>query len=130
MFRLSIHPIVIAVLLLCAGCEHSTAPTGPVVLVSADASAITVDNLSNDDIYYFMVESSIVPLIDWMPRSRPENRIATRSVASFPLTNSSYLPSRTVYVYWWRRGALQPDSVSYGAEGMRCEIVSLPPTVR
>lgn len=126
MTRIAMFAAMIGFMLMTGGCDPSTGPYASSVAVTADASELTVLNGTDSDIHVQLIESSIVPLIDWIPVSTDKNRVRPGETYRQPLTDSSYIPSRSVHVYWWHSVMRWSDSTTTFPDSIRCIIVTLP----
>lgn len=66
---------------------------------------LNILNKSDQTIYYFVVDSEVLPVIFWAPKSSDENRLRGFTSKSFPLNEilSGDKESGTVVFFYWQK---------------------------
>lgn len=103
-------PVLIALFLLAfvlPSCSDLGSPDGMVeegdLRVTATGEHLLVFNSGEQPVYTFIVETGLVPLIDWIPRCVDDQKIEARSARVFPYSAiTGYKDSCELTVYWWQ----------------------------
>ncbi len=89
-----------------AGCSDLGEPMAP-LYATTDAENLFLTNTSGETLYYFIVPTQMIPVIDWITNSDPEasNRVLPHSTKSIPLQDFFWVRDGKRYtdltVYWW-----------------------------
>jgi len=98
--------ILFAVLAL-AGCGSPTAVSSDLITAQASNKTLQITNNTNDRVYYFVAESSTLPLLDWAVCIEPTNNScqhveahATAAIAYSQIVGQASAGERAVVFHW------------------------------
>lgn len=105
------RPLLAIVLLLAAACNHPAGPpaSGPLRVVTVDAG-LQLQNLSHDQVFYFVYERQGAALIDWAPcvsSSCPSLAPRAQTTMAYSAIGG-YAPGKTEAIVWWWRAEPGP----------------------
>jgi len=99
-----IRPLLAILLLVSAACSSPASPTasGSLRIVAQD-SALQLENLSNEPVFYFVYERQAAALINWAPcvsQSCPS--LAPQAHGSLKYSAiGGYAPGKSEAIVWW-----------------------------
>src|SRR5205807_6487729 len=111
--------VLATVLILSAACQSPAGPAAlsPLRIVARD-SALQLENLSSEPVFYFVYERQAAALIDWTPcvgQSCPS--LAGHAKTGVPYaTIGGYAPGKTEAIVWWWRSV--PGAADAPAPGL------------
>lgn len=68
---------ILFVVLVLAGCDNPTAVSSELITARASSQTLQITNITDDRVYYFVAESSTLPLLDWAVCTDPANTSCT-----------------------------------------------------
>ena len=118
---------ILFVVLVLAGCDNPTAVSSELITARASSQTLQITNITDDRVYYFVAESSTLPLLDWAVH-RSGNTSCTyveaggRRVAYSQIVGQGSAGGRAV-VFHWR--LIPSGSGKYDYDSVRNLIVDL-----
>jgi len=98
------RPLLATVLLLGAACNSPAGPLNPLRIV-AQSDTLRLENVSDEAVFYLVIERQTAALIDWAPCVRSScPSLAPRAQTTVPYsTIGGDAPGRTEAIVWWWR---------------------------
>jgi hypothetical protein len=113
-----------------AACSDATGPSSDILRVESSRGRLLLHNLSDDPIYYFAVEQSVLPLLDWIPCTSPATcpKVSPHAVLQIPFEEIAFFKpnATTAIVYHWRLRLSGTVGInSFAVDSMRSVVVKL-----
>ncbi|SRR6266508_3671790 len=105
------RPVFATVILVSAACKSLAGPPtlSPLSIVARD-SAVQLENVSNEPVFYFVYDRQAAALINWAPcvsQSCPSLTPHARTSVPYA-TIGGYAPGKTEAIVWWWRSVPGP----------------------
>jgi hypothetical protein len=111
-------------------CSDATGPSSDILRVESSRGRLLLHNLSDDPIYYFAVEQSVTPLLDWIPCTNPGTcpKVSPHAVLQIPFEEIAFYQTNATnaIVYHWRLRSSGGIGInSFTIDSMRAVVVKL-----